>query len=159
MNIILSVKPKWAKLIYSGKKTIEWRKTAPRAFVNRTFQKKEKPVKVYLYETAPVKRITGFFILGLIHRLGNPRRWPFDIWKVSLDDFVKRGFVPLDDLKEYAGETSGIYAWDIGNIYKFHEIYKLEDLGLKRPPQSWCYTSFNITTLRAYFDAKEEKKG
>ena len=27
MNIVLSIKPKWAKLIYEGKKTIEWRKT------------------------------------------------------------------------------------------------------------------------------------
>lgn len=30
MNIILSIHPKWAKLIYEGKKTIEWRKTLPR---------------------------------------------------------------------------------------------------------------------------------
>lgn len=29
MNIILSIHPKWAKLIYEGKKTIEWRKTVP----------------------------------------------------------------------------------------------------------------------------------
>lgn len=29
MNIILSIKPKWAELIYSGKKTIEWRKSFP----------------------------------------------------------------------------------------------------------------------------------
>ena len=30
MNIILSIHPKWAKLIYEGKKTIEWRKTLPK---------------------------------------------------------------------------------------------------------------------------------
>ena len=30
MNIILSIKPKWAKLIYEGKKTIEWRKNIPK---------------------------------------------------------------------------------------------------------------------------------
>ena len=29
MNIILSIHPKWAKLIYEGKKTIEWRKIVP----------------------------------------------------------------------------------------------------------------------------------
>lgn len=158
MNIILSIKPKFAELIYSGKKTIEWRKTEPRVIaINRQIKQDEKPIKVYLYETAPIKKITGFFILGKIHGLENPRRWPGDIWGLWLDDLVKRGCVPLEDLKEYAGKYSGLYGWEILNVYKLHEIYKLEDLGLKRPPQSWCYTSFNITTCRAYLDAKEKK--
>ena len=40
--VLLSVKPKWCKLIFSGEKTIEARKTAP---------KLETPFKVYVYET------------------------------------------------------------------------------------------------------------
>lgn len=31
MNIVLSIHPKWAKLIYEGKKTLEWRKNTPNA--------------------------------------------------------------------------------------------------------------------------------
>lgn len=27
MNIVMSIKPEWAKKIYSGEKTVEWRKT------------------------------------------------------------------------------------------------------------------------------------
>lgn len=55
MNIILSIKPKWAELIYSGKKTIEWRKSFP---------KRENIECVYLYETAPVKKDYRLFHLG-----------------------------------------------------------------------------------------------
>ena len=57
MNIILSIKPKWAELIYSGKKTIEWRKSFPKLNSYEDF----KIEKVFLYETAPVKKITGYF--------------------------------------------------------------------------------------------------
>lgn len=30
MNIILSIHPKWAEKIYTGEKTVEWRKTEPK---------------------------------------------------------------------------------------------------------------------------------
>lgn len=39
--ILMSIKPKWCEKIFSGEKTIEVRKTAP----------KETPFKVYVYET------------------------------------------------------------------------------------------------------------
>ena len=40
--ILMSIKPKWCELIFSGEKTIEVRKTAP---------KLKPPFKVYMYET------------------------------------------------------------------------------------------------------------
>ena len=43
--ILMSIKPKWCEKIFSGEKTVEVRKTAP----------KEVPFKVYVYETK-----TGF---------------------------------------------------------------------------------------------------
>lgn len=44
--ILMSIKPKWCEMIFSGVKTVEERKTAP---------KLELPFKVYVYETK-----TGF---------------------------------------------------------------------------------------------------
>ena len=41
-SVLLSIQPKWCKLIFSGEKTIEVRKTAP---------KLETPFKVYVYQT------------------------------------------------------------------------------------------------------------
>jgi predicted transcriptional regulator len=52
MNIILSIHPKWAKLIYEGKKTVEWRKTTPK--------KADSQSVIFLYETAPVCKVTGW---------------------------------------------------------------------------------------------------
>lgn len=40
--VLMSIHPKWSELIFSGEKTIEVRKTAP---------KLEVPFKVYMYET------------------------------------------------------------------------------------------------------------
>ena len=88
MNILLSIKPKWARLIYEGKKTIEWRKNIPNAdFID----------KVFLYETAPVRKVTGFFMYDHYFSLvltGEDK--PRDGADVLLD----RGCVPLDELKK-----------------------------------------------------------
>ena len=54
--ILLSIHPKWAKLIYEGKKTIEWRKSFPKEFISNQ-------TKVYLYETAGWLQFAGFLFL------------------------------------------------------------------------------------------------
>ena len=89
MNVILSIHPKWAKLIYEGKKTLEWRKNTPNAdFID----------KVFLYETAPVRKVTGFFMYDHYYSMvfsvtkdGKPRD--------GADVLLDRGCVPLDELK------------------------------------------------------------
>lgn len=54
LDIILSIKPKYAEMILQGTKTAELRKSLP----------KEMPGRVYLYATDPVKRIIGWFVPG-----------------------------------------------------------------------------------------------
>ena len=54
MNIILSIHPKWAQKIHTGEKTVEWRKGSP---------KRINPSKVFIYETAPVCKVTGYIVL------------------------------------------------------------------------------------------------
>lgn len=51
--ILLSIHPKWAAKIYADDKWIEWRKSIPKQVKEGT--------KVYLYETAPMCKITGYF--------------------------------------------------------------------------------------------------
>ena len=51
MNVILSIKPKFVKEIFEGRKIFEYRKTIFK-----------KPVdKVYIYSSSPVCRIVGEF--------------------------------------------------------------------------------------------------
>lgn len=50
MAVLLSVRPKWCELIANGKKTVEVRKTKPKA---------EPPFKCYIYCTKPSKKISN----------------------------------------------------------------------------------------------------
>lgn len=134
MNIILSIKPKWAELIYSGKKTIEWRKSFP---------KRENIECVYLYETAPVKKVTGFFVWDGCEQLvfSEPKEKK-DIHP-DAQKIIDAGCVPLEDLKKYKGDKFNLFGWKIKNPTKFYEPWGLQSENLKRPPkrppQSWCY--------------------
>ncbi len=131
MNIILSIHPKWANLIYEGKKTIEWRKSYPKEFTNET--------KVVLYETAPVCKVTGFFTLDCV------------LFKASafkeggiLESQIERGCVDIDALKKYQGKSNFLYGLEIFMPRKFTTPKDLSEFGIKRPPQSWCYTEVDV---------------
>ena len=124
MNIILSIKPKWAEKIYSGEKTIEWRKSISR---------KNGQITVFIYETAPVKKITGFFTLGeAYYKIFGPLK--------DRSEIIVKGCVPSKELKKYKGKSKCLYGWDVINPHKFETPKTLEEFSLKRPPQSWCYT-------------------
>lgn len=133
MNIILSIKPKWAELIYSGKKKIEWRKNLPcnREILNLTeLRDGTDKVKVYLYETAPVKKVTGFFYWGGVGII--------DVRKLEED---VNGCVPIEDLKRYNGDRCSLCAWRINRPTRLHTPLTIDEFGFTRPPQSWCYDS------------------
>lgn len=144
MNIILSIKPKWAELIYSGKKTIEWRKSWPKYEQFEFYH----VGKVFLYETAPVKMITGYFELNgcreLIIRDDLEKKYK-DIHP-DAKEVIAAGCVPLEDLKKYQGKNFSLFGWRIKNPTKFEEPLPLSYVDLKRPPQSWCYDRLNAST-------------
>ncbi len=125
MNIILSIKPKWAKLIYEGKKTIEWRKTEP--------VKLDAMSTIFIYETAPVCRVTGTV------RYNGADAYDFNEQFLPTKVLSVFGCVSINDLVKYQGKLPCIYGWMIWNPQKFYIPLKLEEFGLKRPPQSWQY--------------------
>ena len=143
MNIILSIHPKWAKLIYEGKKTVEWRKSVPK--------KCEDYSKIFLYETAPVCTVTGFVELTGFDAV-SPKMNRIDlVGKISdkenedaFDFIVNFGCVSKENLKKYQGKADYIYAWYIKFPQKFLTPITLADFKLKRPPQSWCYTEVEV---------------
>ncbi|MGC8657192.1 MAG: hypothetical protein ACP5UL_05555 [Thermoplasmata archaeon] len=67
MNVLLSIKPKYANAILNGEKEYEFRKVV---------FKKKNIEKVYIYSSSPVKRIVGVFIVG-----GIIEDTPIQIWK------------------------------------------------------------------------------
>lgn len=54
MNVILSIRPTFCKMIFSGQKVYEYRK--------RIFTRKDVD-KVYVYATKPICRIVGYFTI------------------------------------------------------------------------------------------------
>lgn len=130
--VILSIHPKWAKLIYEGKKTIEWRKTFP--------TEAEPGTPVLLYETAPVCKVTGlFYWIGKeTLRIREPDFEGQKIHPVA-QRLIDAGCVPLDDLKKYQGAKDELFAWECRCKMKFSEPRPLSDYGLSRAPQSWQY--------------------
>lgn len=141
MNIVLSIKPKYAKLIYEGKKTLELRKTVPLKNVER----------VYLYETAPVCKVTGFFKYFAYARITKKAL------KTCKDTVTENSQVPLKEIKNYFGKSDKIFGWVChagSNSNIFSTPIPLSAFEIKRAPQSWCYTEFtvNATTKQDVID-------
>ena len=135
MNVILSIHPELAKLIYEGKKTLELRKNIPMNTVNI----------VYLYETAPICKVTGFFKY-LLHK----------------DIITEKSCVPVEEIKNYFGKSEEIFGWICNAGHKGNQFaypVELSEFGIKRPPQSWCYTKVtsNAKTVE-YFELERLHK-
>lgn len=131
MNVILSIHPEWAKLIYEGKKTIEWRKNIPLNNVEL----------VYLYETAPVCKVTGFFKFYAFTIVSKTH---LELEKKLLEE---KGCVSIDDLKKYFGKQEKIFGWFCNAGSKSNQFaypVELSEFEIKRAPQSWCYTKFTM---------------
>ena len=134
--ILLSIKPEWAEKIYKGEKTIEWRKSRP------ILDRNNRHTRVYIYETAPVTRITGHFTLCGCYEVDfghHPTNMADALMTV---DIQRRGRVPHEDLVKYQGKSRCIYAWSVDqrrDVVRYNVPYRLEGFGLKRPPQSWQY--------------------
>ena len=121
MNVcLMSIKPKWAKELYGGKKTVEFRKSSPAV-----------GSLVFLYESTPVRAIVSAILSSHASHVWYAMKVLKSVWK--------SGTVKRDDLFEYAGGAVGkccaILAED---PWRFSEERwtKLEKYAV-RPPQSW----------------------
>ena len=139
-EIMLSIKPKWCELIASGKKTIEIRKTKPRANL---------PFKCYIYCSSARSncnykgKIIGEFICNKIT----------DAAEIPDAELFGLSCVSKSDLEKYAeGHKWKIWCWQITDLkmYDFpkelNEFVNLKvkesehrNIPMKRPPQSYCF--------------------
>jgi len=122
MDVLLSIKPKYAKLIFSGKKRFEFRKII---FTNRSVS------EVYVYVTSPEKRIVGkFTIAGILSDSPN------NIWKQTR----KYAGITKKDYNEYFADSKTAYAIEIKEMTLFSEpIDPLVYDDNFRAPQSFIY--------------------
>ena len=119
--IIMSIKPRFAKLIYEGRKVWEFRKTPP-------------PLMrlVFVYESAPVSAITGTLMFrskveGILD----------DVWETvsSSKVFAFNGTgIGYDALREYVGNSPTVAALRVFDVKRMDKPVKVSF----RPPQNWC---------------------
>ena len=134
MNILLSIHPKYAAMIYAGEKKIEFRANIPRKY---NLHEAPRDDYIFLYETAPVYAVTGWIkVDGYINVnkiLNGDRK---DLKRMIIND----GRFTMEQIKEYKPNMQ-LWGWHIAEAYNFgrkHFITRYSPN--EKPPQSWCYT-------------------
>jgi len=138
-DILMSIKPKWSELIFSGQKIDEIRRTKPAWSDHWTYT-------VYVWQTG------GGGIIGrfTVRKFSCIQAWMDKDGEKHLGNTIGlRHCVNDDELFDYiyAGKKEGnnypsAWAWRIEKPVKFDRPLPLSDFGLKRPPQSWQYVNW-----------------
>ena len=126
---IMAIKPEWVALIESKQKTLEIRRTAP--YISPPVSE-TNPIVVWVYETKSDGgrgQITGRFLCCNIRS--------FDAHRDDLP-LRRAARVPWEKLKEYQGDRTRLYAWEITYYKKLAVPLPLSALGCQFAPQSWC---------------------
>ena len=127
MDVLLSIKPKFAESIINGKKKYEFHKNA--------FSQKDIG-RVYIYSSAPIKRIVGIFRINNIIEDG-----PSTLWQMLKDD---AGISEREFFDYFKNRRVG-FAFEIVEVEKFETPV---DPKILFPnfvsPQSFCYIKFSF---------------
>ena len=121
MNVLLSIKPRYANQILDGTKKVEFRKSIFKNKVNR----------VYIYSSSPEMRLTGYFTIKTIDK---------DAPKALWEKYNKVGGIEKNSFFDYYSSKSEGYSILIDKVVKFDKPKNPKDLDPSfRAPQSFCY--------------------
>lgn len=119
-TMLLSIKPKYARVILEGKKQYEFRKTRPKAGVNR----------IIFYASSPQKQVVGEAVIDEILE-GTPK----EIWEIAR---TAAGITKKFFFSYYSGKDKAI-AYKLKDVMIYEEPKKLSDYGIRQAPQSFIY--------------------
>ena len=120
-DVLISIKPQYADLIFSGKKQYEFRKKVPLT---------GWPNRFYVYSSAPVKKIVGWFRThGYGHYITFDRLW---------EETGESAGIGREELERYFAGAEEMYAIDIDTFHRISPV-ELSEIGLKSAPQNFCY--------------------
>lgn len=121
MNVLLSIKPKYANAILSGEKLVEFRKL--------TF--KQEIERVYIYSSSPEQRILGYFTIEDIIS-DTPKK----LWK----EFNRVGSITEEDFFDYFANKEIGYTIKIKSVNKFKRAKDPKEIFKNFvAPQSYMY--------------------
>lgn len=126
---IMAIKPEWVALIESKEKNAGDQTHRAVHFPARV---RKQPIDVWVYET----KSNG----GRGQVVGRFRCCNIRTFDAHRDDLLLRraARVPWEKLKEYQGDHTHLYAWDITYYKKLAVPLPLSALGCNFAPQSWC---------------------
>ncbi len=117
-TVMLSLHQKWWQKMAAGEKVLELRKSKPQC---------KAPFRVLVYVTGGVG-IVGEFICPEVLEIKN------------FEEAERKSKVPAHDIHNYvAGSRNKVYGWEITAVKEYPQAVALEELGMKRAPQSWQY--------------------
>lgn len=140
MNVLLSIHPEYAAMIYDGRKKIEFRTTIPRKY-NLYEGVVPWDDYIFLYETAPIFAVTGWMkvdsYINVNKILTGDRK---DLKKMIIND----GRLTMEQIKAYKPNLQ-LWGWHIAEAYNFgRKEFITRFSPNEKPPQSWCYTRAEI---------------
>lgn len=120
-SAVLSIKPRFAEAIFSGRKTVEYRKSGLRPGVDGVY------IHVCGEDPACAQGFASYsgYICGA----------PSDVWEKTKDT----GCVTEDEFFDYFKGAKTAYALKLKEAIKFENPLCLKKLGLSRPPQGIVY--------------------
>lgn len=101
MNVILSIRPNFCKLIFSGQKVYEYRK--------RVFSRTDVD-KVYIYATKPICRVIGYFTIDQLIEDS-----PNNVWEKT----YMEGGISKKQFNDYFKGQSVAHAIKIKDLKRF----------------------------------------
>ena len=127
MNVILSIRPTFCKMIFSGQKKYEYRK--------RVFTRSDVD-KVYIYATKPICRIVGCFRVEEV--IENKKSY---MWEKT----HKYGGISKEYFDAYFKNSDTAYAIKIGQVVKLdNPIDPKSVIKDFHAPQNFMYVDFDL---------------
>lgn len=127
MNVILSIRPNFCKMIFCGLKVYEYRK--------RIFTCSDVD-KVYVYATKPICRIVGYFTIDEV--IADKKN---DIWEKTHKD----GGISKEFFDAYFKNSDTAYAIKIGQVVKLDTpIDPKEVIKDFHAPQNFMYVDIDL---------------
>ena len=133
-DVIISIRPEWWHKILIGRKNVEIRKSFPTRLMRMDIREKNG-------FTAAV-HVSGLpDISGFIHF--------YEITTHKTRMIIGSGMTEAQ-FDEYSGGLT-VFGWCLDSVQKLKKTIPLEEFGITKPPQSWCYVQ-RRTQLAAFAD-------
>lgn len=127
MNVILSIRPTFCKMIFSGQKKYEYRK--------RVFTRSDVD-KVYIYATKPICRIVGYFTIAAMIEDS-----PNVMWQMTHEG----SGITKECFDAYFKNCDMAHAIKIGEVVKLdNPIDPKEVIKDFHAPQNFMYVDYDI---------------